>query len=54
MAAAARFKPQELKVARQFLQRLLDKPEEFISHIRQYVLLLDHVLKTDTDYLRAA
>ena len=37
MSVVDRFKPQEIKVARRLLQQLLDKPDEFLSHIRQYV-----------------
>ncbi len=38
--AAARFHPQEREAAQELLQWLLDKPDDLLTHLRQYDLFV--------------
>lgn len=41
--AAVAYRPRELKVARELLRRLLESPDDFMTHLRQCVFLFRSV-----------
>ncbi|KAF4598059.1 hypothetical protein EYR38_006453 [Pleurotus pulmonarius] len=42
--ASRRFQPREIKATNQFLRALLETPEDYVEHLRQFVLLCSHLL----------